>query len=53
MATNATHLKHGACMYGLRFGCVNTTNDPHCTKCAERLADAVQNVLRPRHSSAS
>ncbi len=48
MATNLTHVKNGACLYGLRFGCVNTTNDPHCNKCAERLANAVQNVLRPR-----
>ncbi len=48
MAMNATHLKNGAGLYGLRFGCVNTTNDPNCNKCAERLANAVQNVLRPR-----
>ncbi len=53
MATNPTHMKHGACMYGQRFGCVNTTNDPNCNKCAERLADAVQNVLRPRHRDAN
>ncbi|MGZ4930438.1 MAG: hypothetical protein ACXV48_05575 [Halobacteriota archaeon] len=48
MATNAAYLRNGACMYGLRFGCVNTTNDLNCNKCAERLANAVQNVLRPR-----
>ncbi|MGZ7194090.1 MAG: hypothetical protein ACXVIZ_09285 [Halobacteriota archaeon] len=53
MATNATHIKNGACLYGLRFGCVNTTNDPNCNKCAERLASAVQNVLRPRHDDAN
>ena len=48
MATNAAHPRNGACLYGLRFGCVNTTNDPNCNKCAERLANAVQNMLRPR-----
>jgi hypothetical protein len=47
MATNATTLKNGACLYGLRFGCVNTTNDPNCNKCAERIANAVNSVLRP------
>jgi len=47
MATNATSIKNGACLYGLRFGCVNTTNDPNCNKCAERLANAVNSVLRP------
>jgi len=46
MATNATTLKNGACWYGLHFGCVNT-NDPNCTKCAERLANAVNGMLRP------
>jgi hypothetical protein len=30
---------------------VNTTNDPNCSKCAERLANAVNSVLRPRHIS--
>jgi hypothetical protein len=49
MATNATTIKNGACLYGLRFGCVNTTNDLNCHKCEERLANAVNNVLRPRH----
>jgi hypothetical protein len=48
MATNATPTKNGACLYGLRFGCVNTTNDPNCNKCEERLANAVDSVLRPR-----
>ncbi len=46
MATNATTIKNGACWYGLHFGCLNTTNDPNCTKCAERLAHAVDSVLR-------
>ncbi|MEI7827442.1 MAG: hypothetical protein WCI87_06595 [Euryarchaeota archaeon] len=48
MATNATTIKNGACLYGLSYGCVNTANDPNCNKCAERIADAVNNVLRPR-----
>jgi hypothetical protein len=26
---------------------LNTTNDPNCTKCAERLGHAVNSVLRP------
>jgi hypothetical protein len=26
------------------------TNDPSCTKCAERLANAVNSVLRPSGS---
>ena len=47
MATNVTGLTNGACWYGLHFGCVNTTNDPNCTKCAERLAHAVNGVLYP------
>jgi len=47
MATNATIIKNGACLYGLRFGCVNTTNDPNCNRCVERLANAVNSVLRP------
>ncbi|MGZ7162525.1 MAG: hypothetical protein ACXVI8_07735 [Halobacteriota archaeon] len=41
MATNGKTIKNGACWYGLHFGCLNTTNDPNCTKCAERLANAV------------
>lgn len=41
MATNAKTIKNGACWYGPHFGCLNTTNDPSCTKCAERLATAV------------
>jgi hypothetical protein len=41
MATNVTSIKNGACLYGLRYGCENTTNDPNCNKCAERLANAV------------
>jgi hypothetical protein len=49
MATNVTTIKNGACVYGIRFGCVNTTNDPNCTKCEERLASAVNSVVRPRH----
>jgi hypothetical protein len=52
MATNVTSIKNGACLYGLRFGCVNTTNDPNCNKCAERLANAVNRVLRRRHRRA-
>jgi len=47
MATNVTGVTNGACWYGLHFGCVNTTNDPNCTKCAERLAHAVNGVLYP------
>jgi hypothetical protein len=47
MATNAATMKNGACLYGLRFGCVNTTNDSNCNKCAERLANAVNNALHP------
>jgi hypothetical protein len=47
MATNITSIKNGACLYGLRFGCENTTNDPNCNKCAERIANAVNRVLRP------
>ena len=46
MATNLTTIKNGACWYGLHFGCLNT-NDPNCTKCAERLANAVHGGLRP------
>jgi len=46
MATNVTTTKNGGCWYGLHFGCVNT-NDPDCTKCAERLANAVNGVLPP------
>jgi hypothetical protein len=26
---------------------LNTSNDPNCTKCAERLGHAVNSVLRP------
>ncbi len=44
MATNAKTIKNGACWYGQHFGCLNTTNDPNCTKCAERLANAVNYV---------
>jgi hypothetical protein len=47
MATNILTTKNGARPYGLRFGCVNTTNDPNCNKCAERLANALNSVLRP------
>ncbi len=39
-----------ACVYGLRFGCVNTTND-ELQQGAERLAGAVNSVLRPRHTN--
>ena len=46
MASNVTTLKNGGCWYGPRFGCLNT-NDPNCTKCADHLAHAVNNVLRP------
>jgi hypothetical protein len=51
MATNATTIKNGACWYGLHFGCLYT-NDPNCTKCAERLAHAVNGVLRAPGSAA-
>ncbi len=47
MATNATTIKNGACWYGPHFGCLNTTNDPNCTKCAERLAHAVDSERHP------
>ena len=47
MATNVTTIENGACWYGLHFGCLKNTNDPNCTKCAERLANAVNSVLRP------
>ncbi len=46
MATNVTTAKNGGCWYGLHFGCVNT-NDPNCTKCAERLANAVNGIVSP------
>ncbi|MGZ4894560.1 MAG: hypothetical protein ACXV29_11070 [Halobacteriota archaeon] len=46
MATNPTTLKNEACWYGPHFGCLYT-NDPNCTKCAERLANAVNGELRP------
>jgi len=46
MATNVT-TKNNACLYGLRFGCVNTANDPNCTRCADRIASSVNQVLRP------
>jgi hypothetical protein len=39
------HKKRGL-LVCLHTGCLNT-NDPHCTKCAERLANAVNSVLRP------
>jgi hypothetical protein len=47
MATNATTIKNGACWYGLHIGCLYT-NNPNCTKCAMRLAHAVNNTLGPR-----
>jgi hypothetical protein len=34
-----------ACYYGLRVGCPNATN-PNCQLCAERLARAVNQMLR-------
>jgi hypothetical protein len=46
MATNLTTIKNEACWYGLHFGCLYT-NDPNCTKYAERLANAVNGVLHP------
>lgn len=50
MATNIKSEGNGLCIYGLRYGCVNTTNDPNCNKCADRIANAVNDVLRPRHN---
>ncbi|HEX7514969.1 MAG TPA: hypothetical protein VF393_05190 [archaeon] len=50
MATNVTTTKNGGCWYGLHFGCLNT-HDPNCTKCAERLANAVNGVLHPPYLS--
>jgi len=43
--------KSTACYYGLHFGCVNTFNDPDCRKCAERLTNVVNQVLRPTASN--
>lgn len=45
--------KNTACYYGLHFGCLNTFNKPDCTKCAERLTNAVNQVLRPAATSES
>ena len=45
---NIMTMKNSACLYGLRFGCVNVNGDPNCKKCAERLTNAVNQVLRPR-----
>jgi hypothetical protein len=45
--------KNTACYYGLHFGCINTFNDPDCRKCAERLTNAVNQVLRPATTSES
>ncbi|MFZ0012132.1 MAG: hypothetical protein WAL97_09610 [Halobacteriota archaeon] len=39
-----------ACYYGLRVGCPNATN-PNCRLCAERLARAVNQMLRPMTTS--
>ncbi|MFZ0926348.1 MAG: hypothetical protein WCE82_09730 [Halobacteriota archaeon] len=46
MATNVTGKRNVACWYGLHIGCLDT-NDPNCTKCAERLFHAVNSVVRP------
>ena len=37
--------ENNACYYGLRIGCPNATN-PDCRLCAERLTQAVNQVLR-------
>jgi len=50
MATNATTIKNGACWYGVHIGCLNT-NNPNCTKCAKRLAHAVNSTLGPQASA--
>lgn len=42
-------LKNGVSLYGVRFGCVNTTNHPNCNKCAELIGNAVSSVLWPGH----
>lgn len=46
-------MKNTGCYYGLHFGCINTFNDPNCRKCAERLTNAVDQVLRPTATRAS
>jgi hypothetical protein len=38
--------KNSVCYYGRHVGCVNV-NDPNCRRCAERLTDAVNQVVRP------
>ena len=38
--------KNSACYYGRHVGCVNV-NDPNCRRCAERLTNAVNQVVRP------
>ena len=38
--------KNTVCYYGLHIGCVNAY-DPNCRKCAERLTNAVNQVLGP------
>ncbi len=38
-------LKNSVCYYGLRVGCPSA-KDPDCRRCAERLAHAVNQVLR-------
>jgi hypothetical protein len=40
-------MKNSACLYGLHFGCVNVRGDSDCTRCVERLTNAVNQVLRP------
>jgi hypothetical protein len=37
---------NGACYYGRHVGCMNV-NDPTCRRCAERLTNAVNQVVRP------
>jgi hypothetical protein len=38
--------KNSGCYYGFHFGCLNAARDPNCDRCAERLTNAVNYVLR-------
>jgi len=38
--------KNSGCYYGFHFGCLNAGRDPNCDRCAERLTNAVNYVLR-------
>jgi|GEM_PF-192643 hypothetical protein len=49
MEKEATNIvtKNSGCYYGVHFGCLNAARDPNCDRCAERLTNAVNYVLRP------